>query len=365
VFDYVDGAAEDEVTAKRNVAAFRRVEFRPRVLRDVENVDVSTTLLGTTIAMPIVLAPTGFTRIIDPQGELAVARAAAKMRIPYALSTLATRSIEEVAGVSSGPRWFQVYAWRDRGLVRELVRRASAAGYEALILTVDTPVLGQRDRDVRSGFVLPPRIGWDTAAGGLLHPGWTWRFLRSEPIRFANVADRGLGDGAEPISLAAYVKEQFDPALAWEDVEWLRGLWSGPIVLKGVQDVQDATRAVDAGVDAVALSNHGGRQLDGAPTPLELLPSVTEAVDRRVAILCDGGIRRGADVVKAIALGADAAMIGRAYLYGLGAAGERGVQHALGLFLTDLRRTLALCGLNSLSDVGPETVRWRDANAAR
>jgi L-lactate dehydrogenase (cytochrome) len=359
VFDYVDGAAEDEVTARRNVAAFRLVEFRPRVLRDVRDIGIDTTLFGRRLAMPIVLAPTGFTRIVDPQGELAVARAASRAGVPYALSTLATRSIEDVARVSSGSRWFQVYAWRDRGMVRDLVQRADASGYEALILTVDTPVLGRRERDVRSGFVLPPKIGWRTLVDGVLHPGWTWRFLRSEPIRFANVTSSAVGDGAEPVSLAAYVKEQFDPGLTWADVAWLRDLWSGPIVLKGIQHVEDAKRAVDAGVDGVALSNHGGRQLDGAPTPFEILPSVAEAVGDRIAILCDGGIRRGSDVVKSLALGADAVMIGRAYLYGLGAAGERGVAHALALFDADLRRTLALCGVRCIAEVGAETVRWR------
>jgi L-lactate dehydrogenase (cytochrome) len=361
VFDYVDGAAEGEATAKRNTEAFDRVEFRPRVLRDVSNVDLRTTLLGDELSMPIVLAPTGFTRMLDAEGEVAVARAAGRARIPYCLSSLATRSIEEVARTSSGPLWFQVYMWRDRGLVRELVERASTAGCKALILTVDTPVLGRRDRDVRRGFLLPPALQPGTLLDGLRHPRWTWHLLTSEPIRFANVAGRSVGDGREAVALAEYVKEQFDPAVTWADIDWLRGIWDGPILLKGIQGVADAMRAADVGVDALAVSNHGGRQLDGAPVPLEILPSVADAVGGATAILCDGGVRRGTDVIKAIALGADAVMLGRAYLYGLGAAGEAGVDHVLNLFEADMLRTLALCGVASIADIRADAVRWRSA----
>lgn len=344
VFDYIDGGAEDELTLGANVAAYRKVTFAPRVLRDVGTVDISSTLLGKPLAYPLVLAPTGFTRIADPDGELAVARAAARAGLPYGLSTLGTRTIEEVAENGSDRLWFQVYVWRDRGLGTELVKRAAAAGYEALCLTVDTAVLGRRERDVRRGFTLPPKLGVSTIFDGILHPGWTWRFLTSEPIVFANVAGREVGDGKDAVALAEYVGNQFDPGLSWKDVEWFRTIWDGPIVLKGIQTVADAVIAADQGIEAIAVSNHGGRQLDSAPAPLDLIAPVADAVGDRTEIICDGGVRRGSDLVKALALGADACMTGRPYLYALGAAGEAGVDHLLAMFAADMRRTMALIG---------------------
>jgi L-lactate dehydrogenase (cytochrome) len=363
VFDYIDGGAEDELTRGRNVAAFQRVEFRPRVLRDVGQIDPSTTLLGRSIPLPLVLAPTGFTRIALPDGELAVARAAARANVPYTLSTLATRSIEEVAACSAGPKWFQVYVWRDRGLVRDLLGRAAAAGYEAIVITVDTAVHGRRERDVRRGFTLPPKIGLDTLVDGAIHPAWTWQFVRSDPILFANVAGGagapGGGDGTEAVSLADYINSQFDPALSWRDLDWFRSIWNGPIVLKGVQTVADAVLASEAGIEAVALSNHGGRQLDGAPPAIELVRPVADAVGDRTEVICDGGVRRGSDIVKAVSLGATACMAGRAYLYGLGAAGERGVDHVLAQLDAGVRRTMALTGCRTVGELGPDLVSWR------
>jgi L-lactate dehydrogenase (cytochrome) len=364
VFDYIDGAAEDELTKQRNRAAYQRLEFRPRVLRDVSVISTSTRLLDHELAIPLVLAPTGFSRIAHPHGELAVARAAARAGIPYTLSTLATRSIEEVAAASSGSKWFQVYVWKDRTLVKEMIERARAAGYEALMLTIDTAVLGRRERDVRRGFLLPPKIGLGTIVDGIIHPAWTWNFVRSEPITFANVTDAGVGDGSDAVTLADYINTQFDPALSWDDVGWMRSAWGGPIVLKGIQTVEDALLAAELGVDAIALSNHGGRQLDGAPATLELLPSVVQAVQGRVEIICDGGVRRGSDIVKAVALGANSCMAGRAYLYGLGAGGEAGVDRALSLIHADVRRTMALCGVASVADITPELVEWRTSTGA-
>jgi L-lactate dehydrogenase (cytochrome) len=364
VFDYIDGGAEDELSLDRNVAAFQRAEFCPRVLRDVGDVDPSTTLLGRRLPLPLVLAPTGFTRIATPDGELAVARAAARANLPYTLSTMATRSIEEVAACSTGPKWFQVYVWRDRGLVKDMVDRAAAAGYEAIVITVDTAVLGRRERDVRRGFTLPPKIGLDTLIDGAIHPGWTWDFVRSDPITFANVAGSagdGAGSGTDAVTLADYVNAQFDSGLSWRDLDWFRSTWNGPIVIKGIQTVADAVLAAEAGVDAVALSNHGGRQLDGAPAPLELVAPVADAVGHRTQVICDGGVRRGSDIVKALSLGATACMIGRAYLYGLGAAGERGVDHVIGLMDAGVRRTMALTGCRTVGDLGPDLVRWRSA----
>tara|TARA_B100001971_G_scaffold192935_1_gene197583 strand:+ start:2394 stop:3617 length:1224 start_codon:yes stop_codon:yes gene_type:complete len=359
VFDYIDGGAEDEVTLSRNVEVFRRAEFRPRVLRDMGTIQTSSTLLGRPLDFPFVIAPTGFTRIADPAGELAVVRAAGRAGVPFTLSTMGTRSIEECAEVAGDDSrlWFQVYTWRDRDRVQGLVERAAAAGFEALVLTVDTAVLGRRERDVRRGFTLPPEIGPDTFIDGMRHPGWTWRFLRSEPIRFSSAEGTGAGDGSDAVSLAEYMVRQFDPGLSWRDVEWLQSIWDGPIILKGVQTVADASLAADSGVAAIALSNHGGRQLDGAPTPFELVPDVVEAVGHRIEVICDGGIRRGGDIVKACALGAAAVMTGRPHLYALGAAGERGVDHMLDLMRSGMERTMALVGSATVDDLDPELVR--------
>lgn len=361
VFDYIDGAAEDELTLERNIEAFRRLQFLPRVLCDVGAVDTSTTLLGRPLAFPLVLAPTGFTRIADPQGELAVARSAERAGLPYALSTLSTRSIEEVAAVSQGAKWFQVYVWRDRGLVEEMLQRAAASGYEAIVITVDTAVLGRRERDVRRGFSLPPKIGLETILDGIRHPRWTWDFVRAEPIAFSNIVGRSAPDGRDPVSLSEYVNSQFDPTLSWKDIDWFRARWNGPIVLKGVQTVADARLAAEAGIEAVALSNHGGRQLDGSAPPLELVAPVVDAVGDRLEVICDGGVRRGGDIVKALALGAKAAMAGRAYLYALGAGGEKGVDHVLTALREGVARTMALVGSSTIAELGRDLVSWRSS----
>lgn len=351
VFDYIDGAAEDERTLASNERAFAEAVFSPRVLAGVGDVDISTTFLGERVEFPLVMAPTGFTRIADPQGELAVARAAQRAGVPYTLSTLSTRSIEEVRSVSDGRLWFQVYAWRDRGLVKEMVQRAANQKYEALMLTVDTAVLGRRERDVRRGFSLPPSIGPRTFIDGALHPGWTLSFLRNEPIRFANVVGNSVGDGASPVTLSDYVNTQFDPNLSWSDIEWLRSIWDGPIIVKGIQRVEDAVTATSMGVEAIVLSNHGGRQLDGAPATFSLISPVADAVNGSTEILVDGGVRRGSDIVKAIAAGANGVMIGRAYLYALGAGGERGVNKMLDWFRDDVTRTMHLVGAHSIHDL--------------
>ena len=356
VFDYIDGGAEDEVTLAGNSQAFRDVTFQPRVLRDVGVVDTTAMLLGKPLPFPLALAPTGFTRIADPAGELAVARAAARAGLPYTLSTMGTQSIEAVRAVSAGRLWFQVYVWRDRGLVADMVARAAAADYEALVITVDTAVLGRRERDVRRGFSLPPKIGLGTLVDGVLHPAWTLDLLRHEPILFANVAGSSARDGTSAVSLSEYVAAQFDPSLSWRDIEWFRSLWSGPIVIKGIQTVEDALIAADLGIEAVALSNHGGRQLDHAPTPFSLIAPVVDAIGDRVEVICDGGVRRGSDIVKAIAAGATACMAGRAYLYALGAAGERGVDRCLTMLHDDVKRTMALIGATNLTSVDRSSI---------
>jgi len=359
VFDYIDGGAEDERTLSGNSSSFSRLEWRPRVLRDVSRLDTTTTILGESLSMPLILAPTGHTRIADSQGELAVARAAERAGVPYSLSTMGTRSIEEVATVNGGNKWFQVYTWRDRGLVKELVQRSAAAGYTALWLTVDTAVLGRRERDVRRGFSLPPKIGLGTLLDGAVHPGWSWDFLRNDPIMFANLENSSVPDGSKPIALAEKVATQFDQALSWDDIDWLRSFWDGPIALKGVQTVADAKQAVVAGVDAIGLSNHGGRQLDDAPRPIELVEPVRQELQEQATIICDGGVRRGADIVKALALGADAVSIGRPYLYALAAAGEAGVDQMLSFMREGLERTMALNGCRSIAEIDREIVAWR------
>jgi L-lactate dehydrogenase (cytochrome) len=357
VFDYIDGAAEDEVTIERNAAAYRRVELAPRVLRDVTKVDLSTTILGRPVPAPLALSPTGFTRIADPQGELAVARAAAQRGLVYTLSTLATRSIEEVAAVSQGPKWFQVYVWRDRGLVADMVQRAEHEGYEALMVTVDTAVFGRRERDVRRGFTLPPTVGLGTIVDGIRHPGWTWAFVRGGPITFANVSGDATRDGSTAVSLSDFVNSQFDPSLSWADLDWLRSITKLPILVKGLGAAEDARIAASEGVPAVVLSNHGGRQLDGAPATLDLLKETVDVVGDGVEVLLDGGVRRGTDIVVARALGARAAMIGRPYLYGLGAGGERGVGHVLDQLLLGAERTMALLGATSVDDLTEDYLR--------
>ena len=351
VFDYFDGAAETEWSLANNTKAFDDVRLEPRVLVDVSALDTSTTVMGQKMAQPFAFSPTGFTRIATSAGELAVARVAARRGVTYTLSTLGTRSIEEVAAVSGGPLWYQLYVWKDRGLSRELVQRAKAAGYQAIMVTVDTAVFGRRERDVRRGFTLPPKIGLETFVDGVRHPRWTLDFLTHEPITFSAVAGRGDVDGSTAITLSDYVNSQFDASLSWRDLDWVRSESGLPIMLKGIQTVADAKQARSEGVEAIALSNHGGRQYDGAPAPIELLPEVMDAVGGGIDVLVDGGVRRGADVVKACALGAKAVMFGRPYLYGLGAAGELGVEWVIDYFAAGVKRTMALVGARTLAEL--------------
>ena len=358
VFDYIDGGAEDEITMKRNVDAYKETGFKPRVLRNMGSINPSTSLFGRPLTFPLILAPTGFTRIAQSEGELAVIRAASRIGIPFTLSTMATRSIEECAAVAgeNSRLWFQVYAWRDRSIVKNLVERAASSGFEALCLTVDTAMLGRRERDVRRGFTLPPEIGPGTLIDGIRHPGWTWDFLRAEPIRFANVQGISSIDGSKAVNLAEHMASQFDPGLSWSDVEWLRSIWDGPLLIKGIQTTKDALLAVEAGLEGIIISNHGGRQLDGAPASFDLLPEISEAVTGRLEIICDGGIRRGSDIVKAVASGATAAMTARPYLYALAAGGEKGVDQVLEFLYLGVERTMALTGAASVDDLTKELI---------
>jgi L-lactate dehydrogenase (cytochrome) len=354
VFDYTDGGAGDEIALRRSRQAFTRVEFQPTVLADVSAIDTSTTILGRPAALPLVFAPTGFTRMMHAEGEPAVARVAARTGIPYALSTMGTTSIERLAATAEGRRWFQLYLWRDREASRDFVVRAREAGYEALVLTVDTPVAGARLRDVRNGLTIPPSLSLRTVTEAALHPAWWFDLLTTEPLEFASL-NRFEGTVAQ---LAA---KMFDPAATIDDLGWLRSVWDGPLVVKGIQTVADARSVVAAGADAVIVSNHGGRQLDRAPTPLEVLPAVVDAVADRAEVYVDGGIMSGGDIVAAVAFGARAVLVGRAYLYGLMAGGERGVQCTADILRDEVVATMALLGLTRVSDLGREHVRLRDA----
>ncbi|WP_448627978.1 alpha-hydroxy acid oxidase [Geodermatophilus sp. URMC 64] len=353
VFDYTDGAAGAEVSLRRSREAFERVEFCPRVLRDVSVVDTSTTLLGAPSALPMVFAPTGFTRLMHTEGETAVGRVAERVGIPYALSTMGTTSVEALAEAAPGARrWFQLYLWRDREASKALVERARAAGYDALVLTVDTPVAGPRLRDVRNGFSIPPALTLRTFANAAVHPRWWIDLLTTPPLEFASLRSWGG-------TVAELVDRVFEPAATLADVGALKASWGGPLVVKGVMGADDARAVVDAGADAVVVSNHGGRQLDRAPTPLEQLPAVVQAVGDRAEVFVDGGVVDGADVVAAVALGARACLIGRAYLYGLMAGGERGVQRAADILAREIARTMQLLGVSTVAELTPERARLR------
>jgi L-lactate dehydrogenase (cytochrome) len=353
VFDYTDGAAGAEVSLRRSREAFQRVEFCPSVLRDVSVVDPSTRLLGSPSALPLAFAPTGFTRLMHTEGETAVGRVAERTGIPYALSTMGTTSLEALAVAAPGARrWFQLYLWRDREASAALVERARAAGYEALVLTVDTPVAGPRLRDVRNGFTIPPALTLRTMANAARHPSWWVDLLTTEPLEFASLRSWGG-------TVAELVDRVFEPSATLADVRSLREAWSGPLIVKGVQGADDARAVVDAGADAVVVSNHGGRQLDRSPTPLEQLPAVVQAVGDRAEVYLDGGILDGADVVAAVAMGARACLVGRAYLYGLMAGGERGVQRAADILSREVTRTMQLLGVTSVAELTPERVRLR------
>lgn len=355
VFDYTDGAAEQEIALRRAREAFGRVEFRPRALQDVSKVDTSREMLGRRADLPFAFAPTGFTRMMHHEGERAVARVAERAGVPFGLSTMATTSIEDAAAAAPQARkWFQLYVWKDRGAGAELVSRAAESGFEALILTVDTAVAGARLRDARHGLTIPPSLTLRTIADAALHPAWWFNLFTTEPLRYATLADwHG--------TLADMVNKMFDPSVTIDDLGWLRGLWPGPLIVKGIQNEKDARLVTDHGADAVVVSCHGGRQLDRAPVPLELLPAVLDAVGGDAEVYLDTGILTGADILAAVALGARGCLIGRAFLYGLMAGGERGVERAVRILRREITRTLQLMGVRAVDELTPEHARLRPA----
>lgn len=353
VFDYADGAAEREIGLRRAREAFARVELVPRALVDVSSVDASTTVLGRRSALPVAFGPTGYTRMFHPDGEVGVARVAERAGIPATLSTVGTTSFEAVAEAApAGTKWFQLYVQRDRGLSAALLEAARAAGFHALFLTVDVPVAGARLRDLRNGFVFPPAPTPRALMDIARHPAWWLNVLTREPMNFALVQQ-------QPAPVSGIATSLFDPAITLADVEFLRERWDGPFVVKGILTPDDARRVVDRGADAVVVSTHGGRQLDLAPTPLEVLPAIVDAVGDRAEVLLDSGILHGADVVAAIAMGARACLVARAYCYGLMAGGEQGVQRAADILKDEIERTLALLGVRSVGDLTPAHARLR------
>ncbi len=349
IFEYIDGGADDEWTLRNNAAAFGRVMLLPDVLVDTQTIRTATTLFGRKVAWPLMLSPTGLTRMFHAGAELAVARAAARHGLVYSLSTLGTTTLEDLAQATAGPKVFQIYVFRDRGLTTEFVDRCKAAGYDGLALTVDTPVAGNRERDRANGLSVPPRLTARSLLSFALHPRWSLPALAGAKFEFVNVAHRVDVLAGGPTSLFDYVGGQFDRSVTWDDLEWLAARWGRPLAVKGVMTPADAKRAIAAGATAVMVSNHGGRQLDGAPAPLDQVAAVRDAVGDGPEVICDGGIRRGSDVVKALALGATACAIGRPYLYGLAAAGEPGVDRVLSLLREEFERTLILAGVPDIA----------------
>lgn len=361
-FDYVDSGAYTEGTYNENEAAFHRIKLRQRVARNIDNRDLSTKILGKQAAMPITLAPVGMTGMQHADGEILAARAANKVGVPYTLSTMSICSLEDVAAATQNPFWFQLYVMRDRGFGADLMARAKAAGCSALVLTLDLQMLGQRHKDLRNDLSAPPRMTPKIMLQLARRPGWCMKMLGTKRRYFGNIV--GHVKGVEDMSsLMSWTASQFDLTLDWSSIEWVKQHWDGPLVLKGIGDVEDAKIAADIGADAITVSNHGGRQLDGAPASIDVLPEIAEAVGDRIEIHMDGGIRSGQDVLKALARGAKAASIGRAYVHGLGACGEKGVELALEIIRKELDTTMALCGETKVTDIGPHNL-WHDGEKA-
>ncbi|GAA1596930.1 alpha-hydroxy acid oxidase [Leucobacter chromiireducens] len=349
-FDYTDGSAEAEISLARARQAFEDVEFHPDILRPANNVDTSIDILGGSSALPFGIAPTGFTRLMQTEGEIAGAGAAAAAGIPFTLSTLGTTSIEDVRAANpNGRNWFQLYVMRDRDISYGLVERAAAAGFDTLMFTVDTPVAGNRMRDTRNGFSIPPQLTAGTILNAIPRPWWWFDFLTTPKLEFASLSTTG-GTVGELLNSA------MDPTISYEDLEVIRELWPGKLVVKGVQNVPDAVRLVERGVDGIVLSNHGGRQLDRAPIPFHLLPGVVREVGRDANIMVDTGIMNGADIVASVALGASFALVGRAYLYGLMAGGREGVDRMITILRSEIERTMTLLGVSSLEELEPRHV---------
>lgn len=358
VFNYLDGGADDEWTLARNTEAFNDYELLPSQLTDVSSIELKSTLFGEPIDWPVMIAPTGASRLFHRAGEPAVVKAAEKFGMVYSLSTLGTTTIEDVARAGNCPKAYQLYVFKDRGLTNDFIARCKEQQYAALCLTVDTALAGNRERDIVFGFSAPPRFKWRSAFSYLRHLDWVYRAVVRKDLDLVNVTSSSAGANIDS-GVVEYVNEQFDRSLTWKDVEWLASQWDGPLVIKGVQTVDDCRKAANSGATAVMLSNHGGRQLESAPAPVDCIAEVADALHDRLEIICDGGIRRGTHVVKALALGANACSIGRGYLYPLAAGGQAGVERGLSLLRAEVERTMALLGCSSVADLGPAYVKHR------
>jgi L-lactate dehydrogenase (cytochrome) len=360
-FDYAEAGSYNQETLRANRADFEKIKLRQRILVDVDKRDTSTTIIGEKVPLPLALGPIGLGGMMHGDGEILACRAAQAVGIPYTLSTMSINSIEDVAGAVDKPFWFQLYVMRDRGFMRELIERAAAAKCSALMLTVDLQVLGQRHCDVRNGLTVPPEIKIRNLIDIATKPAWALSILKGKRKTFGNLA--GHVQGMENInSLAAWTASQFDPSLSWKDIEWIKSLWPGKLILKGILDVEDARIAAKTGVAAISVSNHGGRQLDGAPSAIASLPRIVEAVGTEVEVMFDSGVRTGADIVRALALGARSCIVGRSYIYGLGAGGQAGVARAIEILGRELDVTMALCGVKNVRDIDRGVLADWEAN---
>jgi L-lactate dehydrogenase (cytochrome) len=349
-FDYADRGSYTEDTLRANSEDLQQIKFRQRILVDVSRRDLSTTILGEPAAMPLILAPVGLLGMQHGDGEIHACRAAQAAGIPFTQSTMSICSIEDIAGAVSKPFWFQLYVMKDRGFIKALIERAIAAKCSALVLTVDLQVIGQRHQDIKNGMTVPPEWSLAKLLDFASKPAWVAGVLRGKRRTFGNIA--GHIENADDLNrLSEWTASQFDTSLSWKDIDWIRSIWPGKLVLKGILDVEDAEIAAKTGAQAIVVSNHGGRQLDGAPSSIEVLPEIADAVGSQLEIMFDGGIRTGMDVMRALALGAKSCMIGRAYAYGLGAAGEAGVAKAIDILAKELTTTMGLCGVNKISEI--------------
>jgi len=353
IFDYADGGSYGEYSLRENAGDFAKLHFRQRVLVDVSRRQLNTTILGQDLSIPLVIAPTGLAGFFHADGEICAARAAEASGIPYCLSTLSIASIEDLQKATTKPFWFQLYVMRDRAITRSLMERAWAAGCSTLVLTLDLQIQGQRHRDIHNGLVVPPRMGLRHFADILTHPRWTLGMLRAGKTGFGNLREYG---GGSALGFGKWIAESFDPSLTWRDIEWVKLAWPGKLVLKGILDAEDATRAVDVGADAIIVSNHGGRQLDCAPSSISQLPRIAEIVDNRLEVMFDGGVSTGQHVLKALALGARCCLVGKAQLFGLAAYGEWGVRKVIQIIRNELDVTMALTGLTNIRDISSEVL---------
>ena len=359
IFHYIDGGADDETTLKRNTESFLKCDLVPNILASVGEPDLSTSVFGQKIDMPLFLAPTAMQRLYHHEGDKASARAAEKFGTFYSMSTMATSSIEEIANVSGGPKMFQLYIHKDQGLTDNLIDRCKSSGFKAMCLTVDTVVAGNRERDHRWGFTTPPKLNFKSLASFATHPKWAFNYLTHEKFQLANVSHWTKKGSSIAKGVMEYINEQYDPAMSWKDAEYVVKKWNGPFALKGVMSVDDAKRALEIGASAIMLSNHGGRQLDGSRSPFDQLAEIVDAVGDKLDVICEGGIHRGTHMLKALSLGAKACSGGRLYLYALAAGGQAGVERAIEKYKTELVRDMKLMGCTKISDLNRSNLRFR------